>query len=104
MTASRAVMDGASRERENLLYNFYRMGKNSIEGGNRDSWTTTFHRVTAAQAALGAGGEGAPDAGFNTTGGGRGGGAVAQVKPRFRNPPERGPVGFLPPDAQPAFR
>src|SRR5205823_8935933 len=31
VTANRAVLDFASRYRETLLYNIYRMGKNSIE-------------------------------------------------------------------------
>jgi hypothetical protein len=41
LTANRAVLDIASRERENLLYNFYRMGRNSIERGSRDNWTAS---------------------------------------------------------------
>ncbi|HEX4568532.1 MAG TPA: M14 metallopeptidase family protein, partial [Vicinamibacterales bacterium] len=85
MTASRAVMDIASRERENLLYNFYRMGKNSIERGNRDSWTTTYHKVTAAESAVGA--QGTPD----------------QFKQMFRNPEQRDARGFIVPSDQPDF-
>jgi hypothetical protein len=45
MTANRAVLDYASRHREELLFNIYRMGKNSIERGSRDSWTPS-PRVT----------------------------------------------------------
>ena len=41
LTANRAVLDYASRQRETLLFNVYRMGKNSIGRGNRDTWTTT---------------------------------------------------------------
>ena len=52
VTANYAVFDIASRNKENFLYNIYQMGKNSIERGNRDSWTTTPRRVIAAQAAL----------------------------------------------------
>ncbi|WP_226637034.1 M14 metallopeptidase family protein [Novosphingobium profundi] len=37
----RAVLDYASRNRDRLLFNYYRMGKNSIEEGLTDSWTTT---------------------------------------------------------------
>jgi len=36
-----AVLDYAARNREHLLYNIYRMGKNSIERGNADHWTLT---------------------------------------------------------------
>ena len=52
LTANWAVLDIASRNRENFLFNIYRMGKNSIERGNRDSWTATPRRIIAAQAAL----------------------------------------------------
>ena len=43
LTANRAVLDAASRYRETLLFNMYRMGKNSIERGSRDTWTMTPH-------------------------------------------------------------
>jgi hypothetical protein len=39
VTADRAVLDYASRHRTELLFNIYRMGKNAIERGSRDSWT-----------------------------------------------------------------
>src|SRR5215207_8955178 len=44
VSLNRAVMDHASRLRENLLYNIYRMGKNSIERGSRDTWTANPRR------------------------------------------------------------
>lgn len=34
-----AVLDYAARQRSELLYNIYRMGRNSIERGERESWT-----------------------------------------------------------------
>lgn len=34
-----AVLDYASRNKEHLLFNSYRMGRNSIEKGSRDNWT-----------------------------------------------------------------
>jgi len=40
-TANRAVLDFASRHRAELLYGIYQMGRNSIERGSRDHWTTT---------------------------------------------------------------
>ncbi len=48
-TANRAVMDYASRNREHLLYNMWRMGKNSIERGSRDHWTVLPFEIDAAQ-------------------------------------------------------
>ncbi|RYY41751.1 MAG: peptidase [Chitinophagaceae bacterium] len=34
-----SILDYAVREKEHLLYNIYRMGRNSIERGSRDHWT-----------------------------------------------------------------
>src|SRR5260370_35147123 len=45
MTANRAVLDLASKYREDFLYNLYRMDRNSIERGGRDSWTITPKRI-----------------------------------------------------------
>lgn len=36
-----AVMDYAARHKDQVLYNIYRMGKNSIDKGNQDSWILT---------------------------------------------------------------
>jgi hypothetical protein len=46
MTANRAVLDIASRYRETLLFNAYRMGKNSIQRGSQDWWTITRRRTS----------------------------------------------------------
>ena len=53
LTCNRAVLDYAARMRENLLFNIYRMGKNSIERGSRDSWTPSPKRIAALNAKLG---------------------------------------------------
>ena len=50
-TANRAILDYASRNREQLLYDTYHMGKNSIEKGEQDSWTITPKRITALEEA-----------------------------------------------------
>jgi hypothetical protein len=52
LTANRAVLDLASRYRETLLYNIWRMGQNSIERGSRDHWTVTPKRLAALEAAI----------------------------------------------------
>lgn len=44
VSLNRGVLDHASRLRENLLFNVYRMGKNSIERGSRDTWTANPRR------------------------------------------------------------
>jgi hypothetical protein len=41
MTANRAILDYASRYREDLLFNAYRMARNSIKRGSEDSWSVT---------------------------------------------------------------
>jgi hypothetical protein len=51
MTANRAVLDLASRYRESLLFNIWRMGSNSIERGSRDTWTRDPSLIAAATAA-----------------------------------------------------
>jgi len=51
LTANRAVIDFASRFREMLLYNAYRMGRNAIDRGSRDTWTMSPRRVAALRAA-----------------------------------------------------
>jgi hypothetical protein len=79
VTANLAVIDYASRNRDRLLYNVYRMGRNSIERGSRDSWTTTPVAVA-----------GVPASGEN----------------RFqalRKPEERDPRGYVIPADQPDF-
>ncbi|MEO5800598.1 MAG: M14 metallopeptidase family protein, partial [Gemmatimonadales bacterium] len=48
MTANRAILDLASRYREDLLFNFWRMGRNSVERGMRDSWTAEPNIIDAA--------------------------------------------------------
>jgi hypothetical protein len=51
MTANRAILDLASRYRESLLFNIWRMGRNSIERGSRDHWTHDPGLIAAARAA-----------------------------------------------------
>jgi len=40
-----AVLDYDRRYRDELLYNIYRMGRNSIEKGSRDNWTLSPKRI-----------------------------------------------------------
>ncbi len=78
MTNNRAIADYASRNRETMLYNFYIMGKRSVDKGNTDSWTTTPKRIAALEAAAQPAGAGAAAAagGGGRRGGGRGGAAA----------------------------
>jgi hypothetical protein len=45
ITANRAVLDVASRNKEHFLFNIYKMGKDSIENGTRDTWTMYPKRI-----------------------------------------------------------
>ena len=40
-----AVLDYAVRYRDELLYNIYKMGRNSIDRGSRDNWTLSPKRI-----------------------------------------------------------
>ncbi len=52
ISANRAVLDLAARQREQFLYNIYRMGKNSIDRGSRDNWTINPDRVAEVRTAF----------------------------------------------------
>ena len=99
MTANRAVLDVASKHREDFLFNLYRMGKNSIDRGNRDHWTTYPRRIDAVRTAIAAGrsaddeeppsrGSGSPQHYFDEV---------------LRDPELRDPRGFILPSDQPDF-
>ena len=55
MSFNRGVLDYASRNRENLLFNIYRMGQRSIEHGSQDYWTPSPSRINALPAGGGRG-------------------------------------------------
>jgi hypothetical protein len=125
LTANRAVLDIASRQRENLLFNFYRMGRNSIERGSRDTWTASPSDIEAVKKAIGAAAEAQrTGTGSQATGTGAqanraaGAGAGAVGDPIFqfgrgadikyynevlRNPAHRDPRGYILPSDQPDF-
>ena len=113
MTANRAILDLASKYREDLLFNFWRMGRNSIDRGSKDTWTTTPMTIAAAQKAIG----GAPvsegpstDTPAGAAGGGgragRGGCAgpnLSVCASVLRDPIRRDPRAFVIPANQPEF-
>ena len=106
VTADRAVLDVASKYREEFLFNIYLMGKNSIERGNRDNWTIHPKIIAAAQDAVAkdrssAGAEGG-------SGGGRFAGFGAPIAPAkyldmLRLPENRDPRGYIIPSDLPDF-
>ncbi len=51
MSMNRSLLDYASRNRERLLFNLYKMGADSIARGNSDTWTINSTRIDALTAA-----------------------------------------------------
>jgi Zinc carboxypeptidase len=108
MTANRAVLDLASKYREDFLYNIYRMGRNSIERGNKDSWTVTPKRIAALEEAAKAAGPSGGRGGRGGGGGGGGGGNAPTVPSNLyasvlHDPALRDPRGYIVPSDQPDF-
>ena len=54
VTANYAVLDLASRYKDEFLYDIYVMGHNSIEKGSRDTWTISGGRIAAVDSAVAA--------------------------------------------------
>lgn len=96
ITADRAILDLASKYRESFLYNFYRMGKNSIERGNQDSWTIHPSRLTAIERAIEKDKPQQTGRGFSR-------GYPLKYYEILRDPAERDPRGFILSSAQPDF-
>jgi zinc carboxypeptidase len=115
ITANRAVLDVASKHREDFLFNIYRMGKNAIERGSRDHWTITPKKLNEVQEAYakenpqppgrrpadGVAGGDAPDA----PPGGRAGARGLPMKyyEMLHEAADRDPRGYILPSDQPDF-
>ena len=97
ITANRAVLDIASRYREQFLFNIWRMGRNAIERGSTDTWTMYPRRLDLVKQAL-------QRRGIDTAAGGRAGGAPREVFDEvLRNPTLRDPRGYILPASQADF-
>jgi hypothetical protein len=96
MTTNYAILDIASKRKEDFLFNMYKMGKNAIEAGSRDTWTDHPKRIDAAQQAINADGGG-------RGGGGRGEASLAVYRNVLRDPAKRDPRAFVLPADQPDF-
>src|SRR5580658_6186269 len=112
LTSDRAILDIASKFREDFLFRIYRAGKNSIERGSHDYWTLTPKRIAAMQAAY------AKDRGIDVVatddqpaggdaGGGGGGGRGQNIPLKYwddlHTPAARDPRGYIIPSDQPDF-
>jgi hypothetical protein len=107
VTANRAVLDVASKYREELLFNIYRMGMNSIDRGSRDSWTVEPHVIAAVLAKEAAdrkkqpGNEAAE--GAQKVADQRFGAAPLKYYEMLRDPAARDPRGYIIASDQPDF-
>jgi hypothetical protein len=101
-----AVLDYAARQRDQVLYNIYKMGKNAIDKGNTDSWTLSPKHAAAITAAYKKEQkEPTKDDSSDPYGwSGRGSNIDMQYYDAvYKNPAERDPRGYIIPAAQPDF-
>ncbi len=110
ITMNYAILDLASKRHEDFLFNMYKMAKNAIEKGGRDSWTIHPKRIDAARAAIEAEQAGASRSNENIGprggrggGFGRGGAPIAIYNNVLHDPKMRDPRGFILPSDQPDF-
>jgi hypothetical protein len=96
ITADRAILDFASRHREEFLLNIYRMGKKSIEKGSQDSWTIIPKSIEAVKEKIEADRE-------NTEESGRSRGFPTKYYDMLHDPAARDPRGYILPADQPDF-
>jgi hypothetical protein len=96
ITANRAILDLASKLREDFLFNIYRMGKNAIEKGNTDSWTICTNSVADVEAII-------QKDGARMTGSGRSRGYSRKYYDKLHDPALRDPRGYIIPSDQPDF-
>jgi hypothetical protein len=101
MSVNRAILDVASKHREDFLYRIYKMGRNSIDRGSRDTWTIQPDWIDEAKAQV-ARDAGGAEAAAPGPGGGRGG-----VDPKYYaamlTPERRDPRGYIIPSDQADF-
>ncbi len=93
LTADRAVLDIASEHREDFLFNVYRMGRNGIDKGSRDTWTMTAKDMAAFRASM-------EEQGVRPSG--RGSYPAARFA-ALRDQAARDPRGYIIPSDQPDF-
>jgi hypothetical protein len=109
ITADMAILDVASKHREDFLYRRYLMGKHAIELGGKDTWTIVPSTIAEVQAAIDkdkrAAAAGAQDQGQASAGRGgfgRGGAAVKYYEGIF-DKAKRDPRGYIIPTDQADF-
>ncbi len=94
ITADRGMLDVASKHREDFLFRIYRMGKNSIDRGSRDTWTISSSRIAAVRAAIDT---------DKVEMAGRRGGFPVKYYDMLHDPETRDPKVYILPSDQPDF-
>jgi len=100
ITADKAILDIASKHREDFQFRRFLMGKNAIERGNRDSWTIVPGLIAAVEAAL------EKDKVQTAPAGGRGGfgrGVPVKYYDLLHDKDKRDPRGYIIPADQTDF-
>ncbi|MBI3789294.1 MAG: peptidase [Gemmatimonadetes bacterium] len=104
VTANRAILDLASKYREFFLYNIYKMGKDEIAMGNRDTWITTPKLLAEVQAKVDAERARNRETQDNELAFfGFGAAAPEKFAADFKQPEKRVPRAFVIPSDQPDF-
>ena len=98
VTNNYAILDIASKRKEDFLFNMYTMAKHAIENGSKDHWTIHPKRIDAVKAEVEKARQSAAAAGGS---GGRGGVPVALYNTVLHDPRLRDPRGFIIPSDQP---
>lgn len=101
-----AVLDYASRYRSELLYNIYRMGKNSIDRGSSDYWALSPKVIEAMKTAYANDRKGTTETSARTDEFGFGGGNRIPVKYYdlvLKDPVRRDPRAYIVPSDQEDF-
>ncbi len=106
VTANKAIVDYASRNREQLLLNMWKVGRTQIEKGSTDSWTLTPTRVARLYEVLER--DGNPERFLGSQTGALAGYFSSGVPPRYfdselRRPEDRDPRGYVIPADQKDF-
>jgi hypothetical protein len=105
ITADMAILDVASKHREDFLYRRYLMGKHAIELGSKDSWTIVPGTIADVRAAIDKDREsasGQTQAPAGRGGPGRGGAALKYYDGIF-DKAKRDPRGYIIPAGQADF-
>ncbi len=102
ITADKAILDLASRMKDQFLYNTYQMGRNAIKRGSQDTWTVSPKDIAAVQEAYA---RENPKSQVEAPGGRGGFGAGLPMKyfDLLRDPAKRDPRGYIIPSNQADF-